>query len=122
MIQFINTATGQPDTAVGHDLESCTSEVRAVSCLHPDNSGRTVVFVDTPGFDDTNLNDTEILKAIANWLTAMYISLTATIDVFLPLTAFFQLQTENFIIGSLVFPPHFGQQNGGESVKELDPV
>lgn len=77
MIQFINTATGLPDTAVGHDLESCTSEVRAVSCLHPHKSGCTVVFVDTPGFDDTNLNDTDILTAIAKWLTETYRSLMA---------------------------------------------
>lgn len=62
---------GQSDIEIGHDLESCTDQVRTFSCLHP-NGSDTVVFVDTPGFDDTNLKDTEILKAIADWLTATY--------------------------------------------------
>jgi hypothetical protein len=30
--------------------------------------GRPVVFVDTPGFDDTYKSDMEILTMIANWL------------------------------------------------------
>jgi len=62
---------GQSDIKIGHDLESCTDQVRSFSCPHP-NGSDTVVFVDTPGFDDTNLKDTEILRAIANWLTATY--------------------------------------------------
>lgn len=32
------------------------------------DSSRKVVFVDTPGFDDTNTKDTDILQAIADWL------------------------------------------------------
>ena len=32
--------------------------------------GRRVVLVDTPGFDDTDLSDTEILRRIAVWLAA----------------------------------------------------
>ena len=28
---------------------------------------KNVVFVDTPGFDDQNLSDTEVLKRIADW-------------------------------------------------------
>jgi predicted GTPase len=67
--QFINIATGQTDTTVGHSLSSCTEKVQAIICRHPDNT-RNVVFVDTPGFDDTYITDTDILIAIANWLTA----------------------------------------------------
>jgi len=31
-----------------------------------------VMLVDTPGFSDTNISDTEILKRIANWMRDMY--------------------------------------------------
>jgi predicted GTPase len=30
--------------------------------------GKTVTLIDTPGFDDTNRSDTDILRAIANYL------------------------------------------------------
>ena len=32
-----------------------------------------VVFIDTPGFDDTHKSDTEILTIIANWLVKMWV-------------------------------------------------
>lgn len=31
-----------------------------------------IYLVDTPGFDDTNRSDTDVLKAIATWLTKSY--------------------------------------------------
>ena len=31
-------------------------------------NGKRVVLVDTPGFDDTHKNDTEVLKSIAGFL------------------------------------------------------
>ncbi|KAF7967873.1 hypothetical protein HWV62_32852 [Athelia sp. TMB] len=64
---FINYATKQNGKGIGHDLESCTSEIRAVRCKHPNEAG-DVVFVDTPGFDDTYRPDIEILSTIADWL------------------------------------------------------
>lgn len=33
-----------------------------------------MVFVDTPGFDDTYKSDTEILSMIADWLVKTYVS------------------------------------------------
>jgi hypothetical protein len=33
---------------------------------------QTVYLIDTPGFDDTNRSDTEVLKEIARWLVASY--------------------------------------------------
>ena len=54
------------DAIVGHDLESCTAEV---SMVRIDD----VVLVDTPGFDDTNKTDREILIMIADWLTNTYV-------------------------------------------------
>ncbi|RXW14637.1 hypothetical protein EST38_g11219 [Candolleomyces aberdarensis] len=35
-------------------------------------SGRNLVVVDTPGFNDTNLSDAEILRRIALWLASAY--------------------------------------------------
>ncbi|KAM7210186.1 P-loop containing nucleoside triphosphate hydrolase protein [Rhypophila decipiens] len=58
------------DTAVvGDDLESCTSTLS----IHPATiSDRTIYLIDTPGFDDTNRTDTDILKEIALWLHHSY--------------------------------------------------
>lgn len=53
-------------------MRSCTSKVQAFSVPHPMDSSRKVVFVDTPGFDDTNTKDTDILQAIADWLEKTY--------------------------------------------------
>jgi predicted GTPase len=53
---------------VGDALNSCTQEVRAFGCLHPDGSGRKVVIVDTPGLNDTERSDRSILETIAQWL------------------------------------------------------
>jgi len=71
---FIATATGRSDKdgGVGHELESKTDQVRAMRCAHPNYPGRNVVFVDTPGFDDSHKSDAEILKMIAEWLKKEY--------------------------------------------------
>lgn len=52
--------------------------VRAVTAMveaHPASQnidGRRVIFVDTPGFDDTTRPDSAILREIANWLNKAY--------------------------------------------------
>ena len=51
---------------VGMDLESCTSEVQLADEFTLD--GRQVILIDTPGFDDTNKSDTDVLKMIAAFL------------------------------------------------------
>ncbi|OAX43140.1 P-loop containing nucleoside triphosphate hydrolase protein [Rhizopogon vinicolor AM-OR11-026] len=58
---FINEASGS-DFAVGKGLESCTSEVQATKPFIL--NGREVTLIDTPGFDDTNRSDTDILAMI----------------------------------------------------------
>ncbi|TDL17136.1 hypothetical protein BD410DRAFT_730453 [Rickenella mellea] len=68
---FINSATGN-SVKVGHDLESCTTEIGIIKCQFPERCGLDVVFVDTPGFDDTNKSDLEILEMVANWLKVTY--------------------------------------------------
>jgi hypothetical protein len=60
-------ATGD-DKGVGHDLESCTTDIGIVKFHCPERSDLDVLFVDTPGFDDTNKSDVEILNLIADWL------------------------------------------------------
>jgi GTPase Era involved in 16S rRNA processing len=51
------------DLRVGGTLESCTSEVEVANEFTLD--GRQVVLIDTPGFDDTDKSDTDILMLIA---------------------------------------------------------
>jgi hypothetical protein len=66
--QFIDIATEQDGNTVGHGMKSQTSDIRAVRVKHP-TTGDPVIFVDTPGFDDTYKSDVEILTMIAVWLT-----------------------------------------------------
>jgi len=68
---FIECATRQDGRTVGHGLRSCTKDVRAIRSTHPAD-GYPVVFVDTPGFDDTSRSDVEILSMIANYLMKAY--------------------------------------------------
>lgn len=71
---FIGTAT-RSDVGVGHALQSCTTEINMVKLDFVDSFERTdfdIVFVDTPGFDDTNKTDVEILEMLADWLTKTY--------------------------------------------------
>ena len=70
--QFINAITGL-ETGVGHDLESCTSNVSNVRLSIPEIAFGDLVFVDTPGFDDTNKKDVDILKMVADWLKSTYV-------------------------------------------------
>ncbi|KZP03679.1 hypothetical protein FIBSPDRAFT_704956, partial [Athelia psychrophila] len=64
-------ATGQDGSSIGHGLQTQTSEVRAVRCLHPVDQ-RPVIFVDTPGFDDTYRSNIETLSLIAGWFVKVY--------------------------------------------------
>ena len=54
------------DLRIGSDLESCTSDVQLANEFTLDQ--REVTLIDTPGFDDTNKSDTEILSLIAAFL------------------------------------------------------
>ena len=59
-------ATGT-EVGIGHDLESYTTEIQIIRYQL---SGINIVFVDTPGFDDTYKTDVEILQMIADWLNS----------------------------------------------------
>ena len=70
-LKIIDTLAGQPGRRSGSRLESCTTEVRAVRLYNHRVHGDRLVLVDTPGFDDTNKSDLEILQMVSNWLQKM---------------------------------------------------
>ncbi|OTA58355.1 P-loop containing nucleoside triphosphate hydrolase protein [Hypoxylon sp. EC38] len=70
---FIKLCTGR-DIAIGHNLESCTQDVQTYSFTHPNYPAFRIFLVDTPGFDDTNKSDSEILRTLAAWLTASFVN------------------------------------------------
>jgi hypothetical protein len=43
-----------------------------VACVKTQIDGRIVTLIDTPGFDDTNMTDGEVLSLIAKWLSETY--------------------------------------------------
>jgi hypothetical protein len=66
ILQFIERATGQGDEAVNHNWKSEATEIRPIRVTHPRHG--PVVFVDTPGLDDTFTSDTVIVGKITEWL------------------------------------------------------
>jgi len=66
---FVNRLT-ESSLKVGNDLESCTSEIQVSEEIILE--GRRVILIDTPGFDDTNKSDTDVLKLIAAFLAETY--------------------------------------------------
>jgi hypothetical protein len=66
-VQFIAVASNKGHDAVNHGHESAASAIRTIKATHP-KDGHPVVFVDTPGFDDTYVSDTDTLHKIADWL------------------------------------------------------
>ncbi|KAI0789968.1 P-loop containing nucleoside triphosphate hydrolase protein [Abortiporus biennis] len=66
---FINLVSGA-NFATGNGLISCTDQV---SYSKPfEVAGRRVVLIDTPGFDDSTLSDTDVLKMVALHLSMTY--------------------------------------------------
>ncbi|KAH6884305.1 hypothetical protein BKA70DRAFT_1339604 [Coprinopsis sp. MPI-PUGE-AT-0042] len=76
---FINKYIGNGAAAVGHQLQSCTRDVTwylaavpPTLAQNPRLEHRRLIMVDTPGFDDTFSDDSEILKRISVWLAQSY--------------------------------------------------
>ncbi|KAF5384899.1 hypothetical protein D9615_001485 [Tricholomella constricta] len=76
---FLNTVIGDTkiedgntSAPVGHGLNSHTQKIEHFAIRHPRDPERRLVFVDTPGFDDTYIDDSEILRRIAVWLAKSY--------------------------------------------------
>lgn len=58
--------TGDNRIVVGDGLGSCTKVVESSSVFEV--QGHTVELVDTPGFNDDEMTDTDVLKLIADWM------------------------------------------------------
>ncbi|TDL17135.1 hypothetical protein BD410DRAFT_843838 [Rickenella mellea] len=69
---FIDVATKQDGRTVGKSLTSYTKDIRSVRYTHPDGNRPEIVLVDTPGFDDTERSDTQILGMVSHWLEKTY--------------------------------------------------
>jgi hypothetical protein len=73
-LQYINYALRKDRLEVGHSVNSSTTEICPVVIEpipdFPRLAGHRLILVDTPGFDDTFVDDVEILKRIAKWLAA----------------------------------------------------
>ncbi|KAI9693202.1 MAG: hypothetical protein M1822_005198 [Bathelium mastoideum] len=65
---FINLLA-ENEVKIGHGLASCTVDVEICSFLQ---DGRRIYIIDTPGFDDTNRSNTEVLKDVAFSLCQIY--------------------------------------------------
>jgi len=65
---FISLLAEQ-NVVVGHNLTSGTAEIRGYNTFV---LGRKVILIDTPGFDDTNKSDFEILSDISLFLGTLY--------------------------------------------------
>ena len=76
--QFINIATGQQSV---HIING-TQDINTISCSHPDGSGCKVIFVDTPGFDDSQRTGYDIPTYIANWLAEMWRFAMTEVDAY----------------------------------------
>jgi hypothetical protein len=66
---FINLLS-ESNLDVGKGLRSCTKTVQPAD--HFELDGRRVVLIDTPGFDDTSLSDTDVLGMTAAYLANSY--------------------------------------------------
>ncbi|KIK25749.1 hypothetical protein PISMIDRAFT_96418, partial [Pisolithus microcarpus 441] len=66
---FINCAS-ESDLPVGRGLESCTVDVQMSKPFYLDQ--RMVTLIDTPGFDDTNRKERDILTHISAYLANTY--------------------------------------------------
>ncbi|KAF9260101.1 hypothetical protein L218DRAFT_974435 [Marasmius fiardii PR-910] len=66
---FINAASGGSLTT-GDGLRSCTSTIQLSPVFLLDD--RQVVLIDTPGFDDTNVSEADVLRLITTFLASTY--------------------------------------------------
>jgi predicted GTPase len=69
--QFINRASQSDNVRVGHSIQSCTDAVERADPFQLD--GRRIFLFDTPGFDDTDKTESEILKIIVLELENQYV-------------------------------------------------
>ncbi|KAF2670964.1 P-loop containing nucleoside triphosphate hydrolase protein [Microthyrium microscopicum] len=66
---FIRRVTCNDDIRIGGGLQSMTQQVQSFHC---EIGQAQFSLVDTPGFNDTYISDTDILKELASWLLESY--------------------------------------------------
>lgn len=82
---FIKAATQLEHIGIGHDLYSCktpsmyylspsntTTDTETVESYSIKYKGPQVTLIDTPGFNDTQQKEGDVLRAIADWLAFHY--------------------------------------------------
>ncbi|KAF8160036.1 P-loop containing nucleoside triphosphate hydrolase protein [Crassisporium funariophilum] len=109
---FVKIASGL-DTGIGHTLQSCTSTIDIVKLSFPEYSDCDIVFVDTPGFDDTTKSDVDILHMIANWLRDTYRD-----KILLSGIVYFHRISDNRMAGTPLKNLHMFQQLCGTNALE----
>ncbi|TDL17995.1 P-loop containing nucleoside triphosphate hydrolase protein [Rickenella mellea] len=68
---FINTVSKCDRLPVGQTLDSCTKDIDEV-CLEWGETRTPVMLVDTPGFGDSSMSDSEVLRLIAKYLVTSH--------------------------------------------------
>ena len=71
ILQFIARAANLPQDRIGHNQKPHTSECYAIKHKHP-SSRRSTVFIDTPGFNNTDGDDIVVLRKIGGYLAETY--------------------------------------------------
>lgn len=66
---FVSRATGRTDLEIGHGIDSCTQDIIPITF---NLDGRKVTLIDTPGFDDSERSDADILGLIAAYMAHTY--------------------------------------------------
>ncbi|KAF2663212.1 hypothetical protein BT63DRAFT_461594 [Microthyrium microscopicum] len=67
--QLIQTITQDDSIVIGHNLKS---ETNAVAQYDFSAKGVNFKLIDTPGFDDTDLDDEDVFRMISKWLEGSY--------------------------------------------------
>ncbi|KAH7310818.1 hypothetical protein B0I35DRAFT_378645 [Stachybotrys elegans] len=68
---FVNTVTGENSLETNDDVDSVTQEAVSITCSI---DGKSVTLIDTPGFDDRQRTEVDILKLVAKHLMDTYSS------------------------------------------------
>ncbi|KAG2029504.1 hypothetical protein BDR03DRAFT_880570, partial [Suillus americanus] len=76
--QFINTAIGEPKTPTSKGMASCTYEVEKFEVTSLRSSHR-IFLVDTPGFDHTYMEESEVFGRITSWLKDVHVNIAGII-------------------------------------------
>ena len=109
--KFINIATSSDSAPIGSDLMSVTRDVAGFRCRHPHRSNQNVVFLDTPGFNDADRSDIDVLTTIIDWLEVWWVTFRDIDSVCLTFPALLQPRTRKRIDRRPLSPPYCANEN-----------